>query len=31
MTNYFSPQQKLVSKVRNGAMVTKTYDTATTR
>ena len=31
LTNYFSPQQKLVSKVRNGAMVTKTYDTATTR
>jgi len=30
MTNYFSPQQKLVSKVRNGAKVTKTYDTATT-
>jgi len=30
MTNYFSPQQKLVSKVRNCAKVTKTYDTATT-
>ncbi len=26
MTNYFYPQQKLVSKVRNGAKVTKTYD-----
>ncbi len=25
-TNYFYPQQKLVSKVRNGAKVTKTYD-----
>ena len=30
MTNYFNPQQKLVSKVRNGAKVTKKYDTATT-
>jgi hypothetical protein len=30
MTNYFSPQQKLVSKVRTGAKVTKKYDTATT-
>ena len=30
MTNYFSPQQKLVSIVRNCAKVTKTYDTATT-
>ena len=30
LTNYFSPQQKLVCKVRNGAKVTKTYDTATT-
>lgn len=30
MTNYFNPQQKLVSKVRNGAKVRKTYDTATT-
>ena len=31
MTNYFSPQQKLVSKVRNGANGNgKTYDTATT-
>jgi len=30
MTNYFSPQQKLVSKVRNGAKVTKKYDRAQT-
>ncbi len=30
MTNDFFPQQKLVSKVRNGANVTKTYDTAST-
>jgi len=30
MTNYFCPQQKLLSKVRHGAKVTKTYDTATT-
>jgi hypothetical protein len=30
MTNYFLPQQKLVSKVRDGAKVTKKYDTATT-
>jgi hypothetical protein len=30
MTNYFSPQQKLVSKVRDGAKVTKKYDKATT-
>jgi hypothetical protein len=30
LTNYFYPQQKLVSKVRNGAKVTKKYDTATT-
>ena len=30
MTNYFYPQQKLVSKVRDGAKVTKRYDTATT-
>ncbi len=30
MTNYFSAQQKLVSKVRNGSKVTKKYDTATT-
>ena len=30
LTNYFLPQQKLVSKVRVGAKVTKKYDTATT-
>lgn len=30
MTNYFYPQQKLISKVRVGAKVTKKYDTATT-
>ena len=30
MTNYFCAQQQLVSKVRNGAKVTKKYDTATT-
>ncbi len=30
MTNYFSAQQKLISKVRDGAKVTKKYDTATT-
>jgi hypothetical protein len=30
LTNYFLAQQKLVSKVRVGAKVTKTYDTATT-
>ncbi|ETZ38200.1 integrase core domain protein [Mycobacterium avium MAV_120809_2495] len=30
LTNYFYPQQKLISKVRNGATVTKKYDTATT-
>jgi Integrase core domain len=30
LTNYFYPQQKLVSKVRVGAKVTKTYDTAIT-
>jgi transposase InsO family protein len=29
-TNYFLPQQKLVFKQRNGAKVTKKYDTATT-
>ena len=28
LTNYFSPQQKLVSKVRDGAKVTKKYDVA---
>ena len=27
LTNYFYPQQKLVSKVRDGAKVTKKYDT----
>ena len=26
ITNYFLPQQKLISKVRDGAKVTKTYD-----
>lgn len=30
LTNLFVPQQKLVSKVRTGAKVTKRYDTATT-
>jgi hypothetical protein len=30
LANYFYPQQKLVSKVRDGAKVTKKYDTATT-
>jgi hypothetical protein len=30
LTNYFSPQQKLISKVRDGAKVTKRYDVATT-
>jgi hypothetical protein len=30
LTNYFYPQQKLVFKVRDGAKVTKKYDTATT-
>lgn len=30
LTNYFQPQQKLISKVRDGAEVTKKYDTATT-
>ncbi|WP_246541162.1 integrase [Mycobacterium spongiae] len=29
LSNYFSPQQKLVSKVRVGAKVSKKYDTAT--
>lgn len=28
MTNFFNPQQKLISKVRNGAKVSKKYDTA---
>jgi hypothetical protein len=30
LTNYFYPQQKLVFKVRDGAKVSKKYDTATT-
>lgn len=30
MTNYFLPQQKLISKVRHGAKVTKKHDKATT-
>lgn len=30
MTNYFYPQQKLVSKVRDGARITKKYDRPTT-
>jgi hypothetical protein len=30
LANYFCPQQKLVSKVRTGAQVSKKYDTATT-
>ena len=30
LTNYFYPQQKLVSKIRDGAKVSKKYDTATT-
>ena len=30
MTNYFCPQQKLISKVRDGAKVIKKYDLATT-
>jgi hypothetical protein len=30
LTNYFYPQQKLVSKVRIGAKVSKKYDTAAT-
>ena len=30
LTNYFYPQQKLISKVRKGAKVTKKHDTATT-
>jgi hypothetical protein len=31
MTNYFLAQQKLISKVRDGAKVTKKYRAATTR
>jgi transposase InsO family protein len=30
LTNYFHPQQKLVSKVRNGAKVSRKHDKATT-
>jgi hypothetical protein len=30
LTNYFHPQQKLISKVRRGAKVSKKYDTAAT-
>ncbi len=30
MTNYFSPQQKLISKIRDGPEVTKRYDLPTT-
>ena len=30
MTNFFNPSQKLISKVRDGAKVTKKYDTAAT-
>jgi hypothetical protein len=30
MTNYFCPQQKLISKVRDGAKVTKKFDKAQT-
>ncbi|MDN5856913.1 MAG: transposase family protein, partial [Actinomycetia bacterium] len=30
LTNYFLPQQKLLSKVRDGAKITKKYDLATT-
>ncbi len=30
MTNFFLPQQKLISKVRDGAKVTKRYDVPTT-
>ena len=30
LTNYFYPQQKLVSKTRVGAKVSKKYDRATT-
>jgi len=30
MTNYFLPQQKLVSKVRDGAKITKKYDVVST-
>jgi transposase InsO family protein len=30
LTNHFAPQQKLVSKTRNGATMTKTYDSPRT-
>lgn len=30
LTNHFAPQQKLVSKIRTGAKITKTYDTPKT-
>lgn len=30
LTNYFQPQQKLISKIRHGAKVTKKYDVAAT-
>jgi hypothetical protein len=30
LTNYFYPQQKLISKIRDGAKVSKKYDTAAT-
>jgi hypothetical protein len=30
LANYFHPQQKLISKIRHGAKVSKKYDTATT-
>jgi hypothetical protein len=30
LTNFFLPQQKLISKIRQGAKVTKKYDVATT-
>jgi hypothetical protein len=30
MTNFFNPQQKLISKIRKGAKVSKKYDTAAT-
>ncbi|WP_157671396.1 hypothetical protein [Candidatus Aquiluna sp. UB-MaderosW2red] len=30
LTNHFGPQQKLVSKTRNGDKMTKTYDTPKT-
>ena len=30
LTNYFYPQQKLISKVRDGAKVSKKYDKAAT-